>query len=316
MIRTVLGDILPETLGFTLCHEHLFGQPPPEFAEADLCLNDEASALRELQSFKGAGGAAVVEMTTPDYGRNVAVLGRLSQESGVHVVAATGFNKAKFADRYSSELTEDALVNWMVTEVAEGIEEPPPFVADFTTEGLQTAARAGLIKASSSLGGPTKNEEKVLRAAARAHRITGAPVSTHTEKATWALEQAAFLLEHGVKPAKLLIGHLDFNPDLAYLSEVASLGVHLGLDQFSKNKYLPDAKRVELVVALTEKGFGEQLLLSGDLARRSYWRTFGGAGFRHLPTTVRQQLREAGMTETDLEGLFVRNPRNWLDFSV
>ena len=312
MIRTVLGDVAPETLGFTLCHEHLFGQPPPEYAEDDLCLEDEASALRELQDFKGAGGNAVVEMTTPDYGRNVAVLERLSRQSGVHIVAATGFNKAKFADRYASGLSEDALVAWMATEVSEGIKEPPSFI----TEGSQTAARAGLIKASSSLGGPTKDEEKVLRAAAHAHQKTGAPVSTHTEKATWALEQAAFLIEHGVSPGKLLIGHLDFNPDLVYLSEMAGLGVYLGLDQFSKDKYLPDAERVEVVVALTEKGFGGQLLLSGDLARRSYWRTFGGAGFRHLPTTVRQHLREAGMTEAGLEQLFVHNPGNWLDFSV
>ena len=305
----------PDALGFTLCHEHLFGQPPSEYAEDDLCLEDEASALHELQDFKGAGGAAVVEMTTPDYGRNVAVLERLSRQSGVHIVAATGFNKAKFADRYSSRLTEDALVEWMATEVSEGVTEPPSFVAD-VTKGSRTAARAGLIKASSSLGGPTKDEEKVMRAAARAHHKTGAPVSTHTEKATWALEQAAFLLERGVNPGKLLIGHLDFNPDLAYLSEMAGLGVYLGLDQFSKDKYLPDARRVELVIALTEKGFGEQLLLSGDLARRSYWRTFGGAGFRHLPTTIKQHLREAGMTEAGLEQLFVHNPRNWLDFSV
>ena len=310
MIRTVLGDITPEALGFTLCHEHLFGQPPPEFTEADLCLNDEASALRELHDFKKAGGAAVVEMTTPDYGRNVAVLGRLSQGSGVHIVAATGFNKAKFADRYASRLTEDALVAWMVKEVTQGVVEPPAFVA----EGSRTAARAGLIKASTSLGGPTKDEEKVMRAAARTHQMTGAPVSTHTEKATWALEQATFLTEQGVSSKKLLIGHLDFNPDLAYLSEVASLGVYLGLDQFSKDKYLPDARRVELVLALTEKGFGGQLLLSGDMARKSYWHTFGGAGFRYLPTIVKQRLREAGMTEADLNGLFVDNPRNWLNF--
>ena len=160
MIRTVLGDVAPEALGFTLCHEHLFGQPPPEFAEADLCLNDEASALRELQSFKGAGGAAVVEMTTPDYGRNVAVLGRLSQESGVHIVAATGFNKAKFADRYSSELTEDALVNWMVTEVAEGIEEPPPFVADFRTRGLTDACSSRSHQGVQQLRRPHQRRRK------------------------------------------------------------------------------------------------------------------------------------------------------------
>ena len=311
MIRTVLGDIAPEALGFTLGHEHVFGQPPPEFAEADLCLSDETAARLELQDFKQAGGSALVEMTTPDYGRNVAVLQRLSRQSGVHLVAATGFNKAKFADRYSAALSEEELVTWLVAEVSEDIVEPPFFVSG---KAFRTTARAGLIKAATSLNGPTKYEEKVLRAAAAAHRRTGAPVSTHTEKATWALAQATFLIDQGVKPAKLLIGHLDFKPDLAYLSELASLGVRLGIDQFSKNKYLPDADRVALVVALSERGFGSQLVLSGDLARKSYWQVCGGTGFRHLPVTVARSLREAGMTAVGLERLFVHNPGDWLDF--
>lgn len=311
MIRTVLGDVVPEALGFTLCHEHLFGRPPPEFAEEDLSLTGEATALLELTDFKKAGGSAVVEMTTPDYGRNVAALQRLSRQSGVHLVAATGFNKAKFADRHSSELSEDDLVAWLVAEVSESIVEPPFFIAGASET---TTARAGLIKASTSLDGPTEHEEKVLRAAAEAHRQTGAPVSTHTEKATWALEQALYLIDQGVAPAKLLIGHLDFKPDLARLSDIAALGVRLGLDQFSKDKYLPDAERVNLVVALGERGFGKQLLLSGDLARKSYWRAFGGVGLRHLPVTVTRLLHEAGLTDAGLKQLFVDNPRDWLNF--
>lgn len=311
MIRTVLGDIAPEALGFTLPHEHLIGHPPAEFAEDDLQLTREDEAIRELQDFASVGGSAIVEMTTPDYARDVFALQRLSKASGVHLVAATGFNKAKFADRYTSPLSEEVLVAWLVSEVSEGITEPPAFV---TEGGRETTARAGLLKASTSLNGPTTAEGKVLRAVAKAHRQTGAPVGTHTERATWALEQAWFLIDHGVDPSKLLIGHLDFNLDFASLSKIAGLGVYLGLDQFSKIKYLPDEQRVDLVVALTDSGFGNQLLLSGDMARRSYWRTSGGPGFRHLPTLIRQKLGEAGMMDDTLERFFVHNPRAWLSF--
>ena len=310
VVRTVLGDVAPDALGFTLAHEHLVGQPPAEFAEDDLCLTSEADAVSELKDFASVGGGALVEMTTVDYGRDVSALKRISEVAGVPIIAATGFNKAKFADRYSGELTEDELTSWMIREVSEGISEPPEFVQKTSSP---TQIKAGVIKGSSSLNGPTPAEQKVLHAVAQAHLETGAPVSTHTEKATWALEQASFLIENGVKPEKLLIGHLDFKPDVKFLVELASLGVYLGLDQFSKEKYLPDAERVNLVVELLERGC-ERLLLSGDLARRSYWRVSGGEGFRHLPKTVCSRLKAAGLTDGQLEQLFVQNPKRWLQF--
>ncbi len=311
IVRTVLGDVAPETLGFTLAHEHLIGQPPPEFSDEDLCLTSEADAVAELGNFAAAGGKAVVEMSTADYHRDVTALARVSRASSVHIVAATGFNKGKFADRYASRLTENELADWLVAEVSAGIAEPPPFVQKASR---RTSVRAGVLKGSSSLNGPTRAEEKVLRAVAAAHAATGAPVSTHTEKATWAVEQAQFLLRLGVRPDKLLLGHLDFRPDLGFLTELAGLGIYLGLDQFSKDKYLPDATRVELVVRLLAAGH-ERLLLSGDLARKSYWRRSGGAGFQHLPKTVCQMLKAAGLTSLQLETLFVTNPARWLQFA-
>lgn len=310
IVRTVLGDVPPEALGFTLGHEHLFGAPPAEYAEDDLCLDDEAAAVAELMAFKAAGGGAVIEMTTVDYARDAAALKRVAQAAGVHIIAATGFNKAKFADRYSSALSEAAISAWMVAEVTQGICEPPAFVRP---GGTETSVRAGVIKAASSFSGPTPHEAKVLRAAAQAHLQTGAPVSTHTEKATWALEQASYLIECGVSPDKLLIGHLDFRPELPFLKEVASLGVRLGLDQFSKDKYLPDALRLKLVVGLFEAGYGAQLMLSGDLARRSYWSVSGGAGFAHLPKLA-ISLSALGLTPDDCQQLFYRTPQRFLAF--
>ncbi|MEM6429906.1 MAG: phosphotriesterase [Deinococcota bacterium] len=313
IICTVLDDIRPAELGFTLGHEHLIGQPPKEFAEDDLTLDSEDAAIRELDSLGKAGGRALIEMSTVDYARDAYALARISEAANIHIIAATGFNKAKFADRYSSTLSEDELTQWMIQEVTVGITEPPRFVSD-TQQTPQQAVRAGLLKGATSLNGPTEAEQKVLRAVARAHQATGAPVSTHTEKATWALEQATFLIDHGVNANKLLIGHLDFRPDLDYLAEVASLGVYIGLDQFGKAKYLADEARVDLVVGLLERGYSN-VLLSGDMARHSYWQVFGGPGLAHIPTKIVPMLKDAGVGEETLEHLFIHNPCNLLQFT-
>jgi 5-phospho-D-xylono-1,4-lactonase len=313
VVRTVRGDIPPGQLGFTLGHEHLIGHPPSGDGEGDLHLNDEDEAARELRAFRAAGGGALVEMTTVDYHRDAGALERLSGRTGVHVVAATGFNKAKFAGRYSGVLGEEETAAWMISEILQGITEPPAFV---NAHGVRLSVRAGLIKGSSSLGGPTTSEEKVLRAAAQAHRATGAPVSTHTEKGTWALEQASYLIDRGVAPGKILIGHLDFLPDLPLLCEIASLGVFLGIDQFSKEKYLPDAQRVDLVVGLFAAGFAGQLILSGDLARRSYWSVQGGPGLAHLPGRIDPMLAAHGLTSGQRDRLFRENPARWLEIDA
>jgi len=49
-IRTVLGDIPPESLGICYGHEHIYGQPPAQYAEPDLMLTDESAAIAEMQA--------------------------------------------------------------------------------------------------------------------------------------------------------------------------------------------------------------------------------------------------------------------------
>ena len=113
IIRTVLGDIKPSSLGITLGHDHLMTHPPEDVTDSDLVMNDVQAATRELEAFKRAGGGALVEMTTVDYGRDALRLEWASRESGVHVIAATGFNKGRFADRLTSSRSVDEISAWM-----------------------------------------------------------------------------------------------------------------------------------------------------------------------------------------------------------
>lgn len=316
IVRTVLGDVDPGTLGLVLGHEHLVTHPPAFVTDPDLTMASEAEALAELADFAAAGGGGLVEMTTIDYGRDGPALVRLSRASGVHVVAATGFNQGKFADRISSRFSTEAIAAWMAREVADGLVAPGVESLDAPALAGPFAARAGLIKASSGLDGPGDDERRVLEAAALAHLRTGAPISTHTEKGTWALEQARLLTGAGVPSTSILLSHLDLKPDLGYLLEVLATGVSIGLDQFGKAKYLPDADRVALVEALAGRGHLDQLMLSGDMARRSSWRsTGGGPGLAHIPRTILPMLRERGFDADAMTRLTVGNAARFLAFA-
>ena len=311
IVRTVLGDVDPSVLGVTLGHEHLMTHPPASVTDADLVMDDAEAATRELESFKRAGGGALVEMTTVDYGRDAAELEQVSRASGVHVIAATGFNKGKFAEAMTAGASVEDIERWMTDEVTVGVRPfgPPGPRAE------RSSARAGLVKASSSLNAASPNERKVFEAACAVHGRTGVPIGTHTEKGTWALEQVAVFLGHRVDPGKVLIGHLDLKPDLPYLLEVAASGVNLGLDQFGKEKYLPDEERVRLIVRLCEAGHARQLILSGDMARKTYFKSHGGGpGLEHIPTRVRAMLEQAGLGRDTIHDILIHNPRRWLGF--
>lgn len=302
IVRTVLGDIAPDALGFTLCHEHVFARPPDDVTDTDLRLDDETRSIAELAAFRQVGGSAIVEMTTRDYGNDPEALARISRAAGVHVIAATGFNKGRFSNRISSGMTSVEIAAWMIDEVRNGI--------------AGTRFRAGVIKAASSLDGPGADERRVLGAAAEAHLATGAPISTHTEKGTWADGQIALLTGLGVTPDRVLIGHLDLKPDLGYLREVAATGAFLSFDQFSKAKYLADSARIDLIARLAEDGYGDQIVISGDLARRSYLAAWGGSpGYRYFLADLPSLFVARGIGEALFRSFTRANPQHLFGFT-
>ena len=298
-VQTVLGPSEADELGVTYSHDHLIFRPGSPFSEQDpdLRLDSIEAAQAELTFFKAAGGNALVEMSTVEVRRSAEAMQALSKHTGVHIIAATGYNKAKFCADIVAPKSVDELVRELVDDLTVGMDG--------------TTSCAGLIKASSSKDHITAEEAKVFDAAIQAHHATGAPISTHTEAGTYALEQIRRFLDGGVQPAHICIGHMDRKLDWSYHAEVASTGVYLLFDQISKEKYYPDRERIDFIQCLIDAGHGDQILLSGDLARKSYWPSYGfgyGPGLTYILWRFVPWMLERGVARVDVDRMLVTNP--------
>ena len=306
MIRTVLGDIDPQELGPCHMHEHLLGRPPEPYAsqDPDLILDDVAAALVDLTHLAQAGGRALVEMTPCDYGRDPAGLAHISAASGIHIIAVTGYLKESFCGDLVAPMSDEQLVAGMIRDVHTGMNDTP--------------YRAGVIKAGSSHGIITPTERRIFAAAAAAHRATGALISTHTEAGTMGQEQVALLVGAGVRPQRILIGHCDRRLERDYHLRLLEHGVTIGFDQIGKHKYGADTERARLIAEYVALGYGTQICISCDIARRSNLRGYtpSAPGFAHLWGPFRELLQAAGVSPEAFQQLTVENPRRCLAFSV
>ena len=101
-------------------------------------------------------------------------------------------------------------------------------------EGIEgTDIKAAIIKVANDVGGVTPEGEIILRAAARAQKATGVPISTHT----WAPErvgeqQVAIFEDEGVDLNKVYVGHSNDTDDTDYLIGLLEKGVWIGLDRY------------------------------------------------------------------------------------
>ena len=303
-IHTVLGEIDPVELGATSCHEHVLWRVPEPFAleDSDLGFDSIPAAVAELRYLKNAGGKALVEMTTSEIGRSPLEYRQISIASEVHIIATTGHHKQKFNMSADKSISVDDLTNEILHDLQVGMDG--------------TTIKAGVIKAATSQSEATDFERKVIMAAGNAHRVSGAPVSTHTEGGSFAIEQATLLLEAGVTPHKLLIGHLDRNLTWQTYLNLANMGVYFGFDQIGKQKYWSDHERVRLILKLLEAGFVDQIVLSTDTARKSGWHTHNPQAFgpAYLYDIFLPLLRAANVDRYSLEKMTVLNPANLLAF--
>jgi len=295
----VLGDVDASRLGVTYSHEHLIAVPPESQKDRDFELSDYDRSLQELLYFKEVGGRTLVEASTLDYGRDVELLRRMSEASGVHVVATTGFNKHIYYPDWVEESSTKEISQLLIREVVEGVEA--------------TGVRAGFLKSGSWYNLIHPLEEKVTRAVARTQLETGAPVWLHTEVGTMGMEMLDILEEEGVDLSKVAVGHSDRNADPYYHLQLAARGAYVQFDGPGKVKYYPDSVRVDLIKNLLEHGYGSQLLVSGDMGRQSYLHAYGGGpGFRYILTKFVPRLRDEGIDQKHIDLIFVENPARWL----
>jgi phosphotriesterase-related protein len=141
-----------------------------------------------------------------------------------------------------------------------------------------------------------------------AQRATGVPISSHTENGVLGDRQVEKLSSLGVPASSIIVGHIDKNVDPYVHRSIAATGAFLEYDSPSRLKYGPDSQAVALIAAAVEHGYDHQILLGMDLARRSYWPTYGGGpGLRYLLETFVPRLRAEGLGEV-VRKIFVENP--------
>ncbi len=325
-IRTLKGDIKPEELGFTYSHEHIVCRPPywVEKCEDDLLLDDKEKSKQDVEDFKRHGGNAIVDATAVDYGRDVQAVKEIADELDIHIIGTAGFNKSFLWNAPIKEELKplignyETYVEWIENAT---INELTEFIIREVEEGLEgTPFRAGQVKFGTGYNSINPLEEKILRAAARAHHETKAPIHSHTEAGTMALEQIELLKAENVNLEFVSFGHMDRNPDPYYHEQIAKTGAFLCFDGIGKIKYGPESMRIHCILELVKKGYEDQILISGDTARKSYYKHYGyGLGLEYIitkwvPRFIDEANRNGLVGERLIHKFFIENPARCFSF--
>jgi len=313
-VRTVLGDIAPEALGITYSHEHVVidgGRPVQMFPEFDL--GDVDAMAHELADAWALGLRTVVDGMPCDAGRNAEKLAELSRHTGINIVAPTGLHHERYYGpaHWNHRLTVDELADLFVADIEEGID-----TYDYSGPVVRrTAHRAGVIKIAGSEGGPSERDRRVFEAAAEAHRRTGAPILTHCEHGTGALEQVRMLAEHGVELGHVALSHVDKIVDRGLHRELLSTGAFAEYDQSFRWRDGPNGT-LQLIAWMAEDGLDDRIVLGMDAAKRTYYRVFGGTpGLTWLLDGFRGMIETAGVDAAVLERMLVPNPARLFAFA-
>jgi len=155
-----------------------------------------------------------------------------------------------------------------------------------------------------------------MEAAAAASIATGAPINTHTTYGTCGLEQAQDLIDLGVAPEKIAIGHIQRNADVYYLAQILETGVYLEIDGTYRIKYQPDSNRIMELRELGERGYGKRILLGTDSGKRSYQKAYGAVtGVDFNPANDGPRMLAEGFDRAYVEDLLVRNGQRFFAFA-
>ncbi len=333
-VMTVLGPLPVGEMGVTLMHEHILVDAsnkwvPPSCCAAghvgeqkvhigilgalrmnplmnrDNCrLVDVDLAVDELKKYRDLGGATVVDPTNIGIGRNPAALQDVSRRTGLHVVMSTGFYLEPSHPAYVRERSIGQLAEQLMFEV--GAAERQPDVV------------AGLIGEIGVSAAFTAEEEKSLRAAARASAATRVPLSVHLPGWVRHGHRVLDIVEaEGADLNHTVLCHM--NPsqdDVDYQHSLARRGAWLEYDMIGMDYYYADEQaqspsdeeNARAIRALVDAGYAERLLLSQDVFLKMMLTAYGGFGYGYILEHFVPRLERHGVTAAQIETMLIANP--------
>lgn len=347
---TATGEVPADELGIVMMHEHILHDDVEVPGLLDPLPGDEGAWLRdapvtievlgklwryplanrenvqftrrdgiaeELAMLRAAGGRTAVETSTVGLNPDPEGVAEISRTSGVHIIMGCGY----FVDA----LIPDWFDGSSVDEIAEGL------IRDITEGVGGSIVRAGIIGEVGVSPELTAREEKSLRASAIAALETGVSVSVHlphsvapgstpgetTEPGFKALN---VLTGEGLAPERVICGHMDEASNVDYAARLIAEGCVVGYDTFGTEWYWDnwktwepqDSARVADVAELCRRGLHESIVLSQDVVFKRHLHRFGGLGYDHLLVSIVPMLRDAGVSQEQLDTMLIDTPRRLL----
>lgn len=322
-VQTVLGPIDSTDLGPTYMHEHVF------ILDADVQQNfpvewgseDErvADAVSKLKALAAQGIRTIADPTVLGLGRYIPRIQRVAElVPELNIIPATGcytYDQVPWFFVYRDPAIFAAL----------GWDDPDPMITMFTsdiTEGItDTGVKAAFLKCAIDSKGLTDGVARIMRAVARTHRQTGAPITVHTHPGSQAGLEVKKLMcdEEGVDPTRIVLGHSGDSADVDHLSALADHGFILGMDRFGLNIETTFERRADTLIEMCRRGYADRMVLSHDvscyidmidprlLTLMPSW------NYLHIRDDVLPYVRERGVTEEQITTMLVDNPRRYFE---
>ena len=340
-VMTVTGPVAADGIGTTLVHEHIFldmrhaykeDNPDAQYGPPQIhmlgewrrdyskfpdfmVLDDVDLAISEISVFAEYGGKTIVDATPigprpPSRRLYPAGLRAVSEAVDINVIAGCGYYIQASHPKYVKTSSSQSLAERIISEIYDGIEG--------------TGVRPGVI-GEIGISQPVEEDEwKALEAACLAQKQTGLPLYIHPyfgARSRIAPQVAQFVLRQGVDPQKINLCHMDGYMNLDYQRRVADLGVFISFDNFGLENYYDsidfshnshDSQRHENLLRLLALGYGDQILISQDTCYKTQLVRYGGYGYAHILRNIVPALRHAGVDDTTLERILVKNPQQLL----
>lgn len=300
-LNTVKGTILPSEMGLTLIHEHVL----VDFIGADSTgyhrWNKDSVVEKMLPYFleaKEQGVKTVIETTPMFLGRDVLMLKKLADKSGLNFITNTGLYGAvndKYLPSYAFDVSVDSLSAMWVSEYENGIEN--------------TGIRPGFMKISVDPDSMLSAvDEKIVRAAALTHVKTGMTIVSHTGPDQPAFRQLEILGEMGVSPAAWVWTHAQNGTDEGRL-KAAREGAWISLDNVMQDNFI---EYLEMIDVLKNAGYLNKVLISHDAGYYDPDADNGGAirGYTAIFTHLLPGLEKKGYIGEEIDQLLIKNPEN------
>ena len=297
-IRTILKDIDPEELGYTMAHEHILDEPAiGGYKDLEHQLTDYDKALEMMHKYKMMGGGAIADASPKHWGRKTKDIAQISKETGINIICCTGYlcESQVDMDTWVEHKSIEDLEKEMIDEITLGMDE--------------TEYKAGWIKVGTSYNYISPREERIMRAAARASLKTGAPIHSHTSTGTMGLEQIEILESEGIDLNHFCIAHVSRNPDYWYHKKMLEKGVYLLYDGAGKPKYYPDEVLINLLRKLINDGYEDKILLSNDMGKKTHHTVYGyGPGYEYIHDKFLPRLLDEGFSKEVIHKFMYENP--------